>query len=478
MIVNALIERYRCSEALASFAVGDELLSETNYLRFGSGDICYGQSSLRTSGTFPRNGLCDLSGNVDNNGTLPKLPFDPCQMVDHLRMERYAGSDYESRRGVLSSNVFQKAYYSLRPLLDVPVRKHLQRWCFRDWEKLAFPAWPVDRTVECILERLLLLSMKSRGIDRIPFIWFWPEGFESCVMVTHDVETKAGADFTPQVLDMDDSVGIKSSFQVIPEKQYPVSAAFLNEIRARGFELNVHDLRHDGNLFDERESFLCRAQSINRYLREYGAQGFRAGRMYRNADWIGALDILYDMSVPSVAHLEPQRGGCCTVFPYYIGGILELPLTTTQDYSLFHILGSYSTELWLKQISLITESHGLVSVIIHPDHIIEKRAREAYKALLRQLILMRDEKNAWVTLPREVNRWWRARSQMKLVQRGGTCYIEGAGSERARVAYASFEGDQVVYTIANKEEVCVPRYGDEERSRVKVNEQRTRRHRP
>jgi len=45
-----------------------------------------------------------------------------------------------------------------------------------------------------------------------------------------------------------------------------------------------------------------------------------------------------NMSVPNVGHLDAQLGGCCTVMPFYIGDILELPLTTTQDYSLFNIL--------------------------------------------------------------------------------------------------------------------------------------------
>ena len=66
--------------------------------------------------------------------------------------------------------------------------------------------------------------------------------------------------------------------------------------------------------------------------------------MYRNQAWFDALEFSYDMSVPNVAHLEPQRGGCCTVMPYFIGDLVELPLTTIQDYSLFHILGDYSTD--------------------------------------------------------------------------------------------------------------------------------------
>ena len=67
--------------------------------------------------------------------------------------------------------------------------------------------------------------------------------------------------------------------------------------------------------------------------------------MYREQEWFDAFEFSYDMSVPNAAHLEPQRGGCCTVMPYFVGDLLELPLTTTQDYSLFHILGDYSISL-------------------------------------------------------------------------------------------------------------------------------------
>ena len=65
-------------------------------------------------------------------------------------------------------------------------------------------------------------------------------------------------------------------------------------------------------------------------------------------------DFAYDMSVPNVAHLDPQRGGCCTVMPYFIGKILEIPVTDVQDYTLFNILEDFSIELWKKQ----TASHS------------------------------------------------------------------------------------------------------------------------
>jgi hypothetical protein len=79
-----------------------------------------------------------------------------------------------------------------------------------------------------------------------------------------------------------------------------------------------------------------------------------------------------------VAHLEPQKGGCCTVFPYFIGDVLELPVTTTQDYTLWHILGERSTDLWKAQMDVILQKNGLANFIVHPDYILEPdRARYA-----------------------------------------------------------------------------------------------------
>jgi hypothetical protein len=84
--------------------------------------------------------------------------------------------------------------------------------------------------------------------------------------------------------------------------------------------------------------------------------------MYRKVDWFKYLCFSYDMSMPNVAHMEPQRGECCTVMPYFLpDGMLELPLTTTEDYSLFHILKDYSLAVWRQQIAIILDGHGLMS---------------------------------------------------------------------------------------------------------------------
>ena len=152
--------------------------------------------------------------------------------------------------------------------------------------------------------------------------------------------------------------------------------------------------------------------------------------MYRNLDWYDAYDFSYDMSMPNVAHLEPQRGGCCTVFPYFVGKILEIPLTACQDYSLFQILNDYSIDLWKTQLDLIRSRNGLMSFIAHPDYLISPSARKVYESLLAHLRHLVDREKIWMALPGEVNRWWRARSEMRLVQKGTRWEIEGPESER------------------------------------------------
>ena len=60
--------------------------------------------------------------------------------------------------------------------------------------------------------------------------------------------------------------------------------------------MGVHDLRHDGKLFSSGMSFQVCAERINHYLRDWNAEGFRAGAMHHNLEWIGSTDLLYDLS--------------------------------------------------------------------------------------------------------------------------------------------------------------------------------------
>jgi len=443
LAVNSALEDYfRPPAGMLNFRLDEPVGTEVAEFRFSPDIQCFGRLHEGREEREKGGAGGILSARLGESKVA--LPFDPGEVADNLRLERYPAAHTERR---LMGPAVRAAYYALRPCLPVPVRRHLQRRALRGWKNRQFPSWPVDRTVDRLFAELMRLLLIARGGEKIPFIWFWPDGKSGCVLMTHDVEGPAGLRFCKKLMDLNDSFGIKSSFQIIPGGRYTVSPHLREEIQSRGFELNVHDWNHDGTLFQERKAFLASVSKINETAAQWGALGFRSAVLYRRPDWFDSLAFEYDMSVPNVAHLDPQPGGCCTIMPYFIGRLLEIPVTTTQDYSLFHIFRTDSIELWTHQTAAILEGNGLASFIVHPDYVIEARAAATYSRLLEHICNLHMEQDTWVTLPRSVNQWWRQRSQMKLVRSSNGWQVTGPGSERARVAYAHLDNDRLVYTL-------------------------------
>jgi hypothetical protein len=134
--------------------------------------------------------------------------------------------------------------------------------------------------------------------------------------------------------------------------------------------------------------------------------------------------------------------------PYFIGDVLELPVTTIQDYTLFHVLGEFSIDLWKAQIDLILEKNGLMSFIVHPDYVIEHGTLSVYESLLSHLRELHEKSRIWCALPTEVDSWWRARSKMSVVRDGNSWRVEGDGAERAVLAFAKNVDGNLVYELA------------------------------
>lgn len=442
---HAFVQYFRCPEQYASFSVIGPLSEESSYFTLGD-ELLFGRVNGRNTAKAGH-GCDDVSSKCIVESESILLPFDPTQVADSLRLEAYTNT---SESWHPASSLFGRSYYFLRPLLPISLRRHLQKFRLNGWRQISFPKWPVDRTVENVMEMLLLLSVRRNNQREIPFIWFWPNGASSCSVMTHDVETSVGRDFCRSLMDIDDQYGIKASFQVVPESRYEVSDTYLASISDNGFEINVQDLNHDGHLFRDRREFLARSARINHYGRRFGAEGFRSAVLYRRQEWYDALEFSYDMSVPSVAHLDPQRGGCCTVMPYFVGKMVELPVTITQDYSLFHILEDHSIDLWKQQMDLVMEKHGLMNFIIHPDYIIGHEERATFESLMAYLADLKAHNSVWTPLPREVASWWRQRSKMRLIEVNGTWQIVGEGRERARIAYATEKDGRIAYSFESR----------------------------
>ena len=448
-MIHPLVEYFRCPEHLAVLETAGALPPDQGYFRCGDA-IGYGRQAVGAPSPRADGRLADVLSGVSTARGKVLLPFDLTEVVANLRHERYPEAQRAIEQ-VSAASVTRAIYYAFRPLLPVGVRKHLQRLHWQGWQDIVFPRWPVDVSVESLMRTAVGLVLERGGVRELPFIWFWPDGAPGCVMMTHDVEGAGGAAFAARLMDLDERFGVRSSFQVVPDApRVPRGATreLVEQLKRRHFEVNVHDLSHDGRLFRDRERFLRHASTINARGREFGSRGFRSGAMYRRQDWLSALDISYDMSVPNVAHLEPQRGGCCTVMPYFTGHVLELPLTAAQDYTVFHVLGDYSTRLWQQQIDCILAENGLISFIAHPDYLAEPRALDVYTELLGLLDRLRADRQVWVAPPAEIDTWWRNRRAMTLTRDGASWRIKGPDSERAHLAWARLEGERVVYDVS------------------------------
>jgi len=53
----------------------------------------------------------------------------------------------------------------------------------------------------------------------------------------------------------------------------------------------------------------------------------------------------------------------------------------------------------------------------------------------------------WLALPGEVDKWWRERHAMSLVQRNGRWTIEGEGFEHGRGAFAGLQSGKLTITL-------------------------------
>lgn len=296
-------------------------------------------------------------------------------------------------------------YYRVKPYIPKNIRYAIRRFIVLRQRENNHHIWPIDEDAK----------------GNPPNWRGWPNRKSFAFVITHDVEGQHGLDQTLQLAELEESLGFRSSFNFIPEGEYQVPQTLIKQLKDRGFEVGVHDLHHDGKLFDSRAGFAKKAKRINHYINAWNASGYRSGFMLRNLDWIHDLDIKYDASTFDTDPFEPQPDGVKTIFPYWIenhavkgdeySGYVELPYTIAQDSTLFLILQEKNIDIWKKKIDWIATNGGMVLVNVHPDYIcFDNRTQNSskfpvslYQDLL-QYILTKYEDIFWHALPNEVAR--------------------------------------------------------------------------
>ncbi len=356
----------------------------------------------------------------------------------------------------MSSN---RLYYHLKPYLPWRLRMAVRRLVARRQLRTCAGVWPINEAA-----------------GQPPARWpGWPDGKQFAFVITHDVEGPAGLAKCRRLMQLEQELGFRSSFNFIPEGGYAVSHELREELVRNGFEVGVHDLHHDGKLFWTREEFSENARWINRYLKDWGATGFRAGFMLRKLDWLHELEVQYDSSTFDTDPFEPQPDGAGTIFPFWVpkpkspianrqspienthsslvtrhpslaDGYVELPYTLPQDSTLFLLLRERTPEIWLKKLDWIARRGGMALVNIHPDYLRfpgEPASPNTYPVeFYRQLLRHVKDRQAgicWQPLARE------------LAEFGAVIRPQRAGAVRRRIAmiaYSVYQRDNRVIRYA------------------------------
>jgi peptidoglycan/xylan/chitin deacetylase (PgdA/CDA1 family) len=341
-----------------------------------------------------------------------------------LLYERYLGSRRRSR--LLS------AYYRIKPWIPRFVQLQFRRAYARRQATRSFPAWPVESTLLKRRDEQLRARLHDQGLRRVPVVGWWPDGASSACVLTHDVEGEAGVENIGRVLEVEQRHGFVSSWNFVAE-WYPIPDGLFDRLRASGCEIGLHGIKHDGRLFESRSQFESNLPKIHRYMQDWDAVGFRSPATHRRSEWMPELNCLYDTSFPDTDPFEPQPGGCCSIFPFMVEDLVELPITLVQDHTMWEILRQSRIDMWVQKSLWIMRNHGLVNLITHPDYLLQPERLAMYEEFL---VFLKRQEGCWRALPREVAEWWRLRERLNCVLTADGAEILGDDSGRARIAWA------------------------------------------
>ena len=295
-----------------------------------------------------------------------------------------------------------KAYYNVfKPLTPRRIQIYLRRLVAERKKKTVEHLWPIDERA-------------GKKPDKWPG---WPDGKKFAFVLTHDVERQGGVEKCLQLMELDKKHGFRSSFNFVP-RDYSDPRELRKQLTDEGFEVGVHGLNHDGNMFSDRTLFERQSKQINKILKDWGSAGFRAPSMYHNLEWIHDLDIEYDSSTFDTDPFEPQPDGVGTIFPFSMNGnhsrpgYIELPYTLPQDFLLFIILQHKNIDVWKKKLDWIAEKGGMANLIVHPDYInfgdskgLFDKYPDRYYTDFLDYIKHRYAGQYWQPLPRDLSRY-------------------------------------------------------------------------
>jgi len=360
------------------------------------------------------------------------LPFDPDESILALLSEAYVKAE-AGGMATRAKAVARKTYYRARPLLPRSAQLAARRAFSRVQSRQRFPRWPLESSLHDLCELLLSFAAEVAG-EPVPWIAPWPKPYSWALVLTHDVETGAGYENIDRICAVERRHGFRSSWNLVPKRDYIVDDGQVTELQRAGWEVGVHGLHHDGRDLESERVLTHRRPQMREWAERWKATGFRSPATQRDWSLMPSLGFDYDSSYPDTDPFEPQGGGCCAWLPFFNDELVELPITLPQDHTLFVILGEKDAQTWLRKADVLRERGGMVLIDTHPDYLSDEPAGSAYTEFLAYYS---DDPEMWRALPAEVTSWWRRRAATSIEREPGSWRLVGAASDDAALRYAS-----------------------------------------
>lgn len=319
--------------------------------------------------------------------------FDIEKTINNLIHERYLK--------------IRRPFYTFLPIniqsIPGPTRSFLKKMFFCKG-KGTFPSWPIEPSVETL--RYVYLKCIRLAGNTGKTKPFWPNKKRYAVILTHDIETKKGFKKIDDFIALEKKYGVQSCINLlgggygIPIKDY-------KKFDSLKFEFGMHGYDHSNKLI-----FLKKHKILKLLWWDYTIQkwmnltGFRSPSLLRSPKLFEVLEPMFKWDSSCI---DTERGsqiayanGCCTIFPFYKRGLLEIPITMPQD-----ALGG-NINVWLKKLGFIKQVGGMAVFNIHAEpHLSGNYAGlKQYELLLK---IITKDKAAWITLPRDLTKWWSKR---------------------------------------------------------------------
>jgi peptidoglycan/xylan/chitin deacetylase (PgdA/CDA1 family) len=320
--------------------------------------------------------------------------FDPEETIHFLISERY----HVNRRPLYTFLPFH--YHRVPGNVRVLISRLFYFSKIHSYRSFYFPSWFIERSVE-LIRSVFLNTLSILEGNRINTLPFWPNSKDFSIVLTHDVDTNKGFRMISRFIEIEERYGLKSSWNFV-SRHYDIDSELLDSLIKKGYEIASHGYNHDNKLpFLDKRVIEKRLLECLEFLSRYNVEGFRSPSLFTTKELYEILPkfFSYDSSIPDT---ELFRGSC-SVFPFTIGNLVELPLTLPMDSTLIFY------RIWMEKMDWIKRIGGLVVVTTHPEPHFSgnKKMLNIYERLISRITY---EPKAWIDRPREIAKWWRERN--------------------------------------------------------------------